>query len=196
MPEKHATFCPSSSDDWRAWLATNGVSEDGVWLIYHKKKTNMPSLLWTDAVDEALCFGWIDSQAKPIDEHQYMQLFTKRKPKSVWSKVNKDKVSRLIAAGKMTEHGLKCINIAKENGSWTILDTAEALIVPEDLQIALTDNPNAESYFLNLSRSDKRNILQWLVMAKRAETRQNRITEIVELADQGLKPKQFRTVKA
>jgi uncharacterized protein YdeI (YjbR/CyaY-like superfamily) len=121
-----------------------------------------------------------------------MQFFSKRKEKSVWSKVNKEKVERLIQEGLMTEAGFRIIDKAKQNGSWTILDEAEALIIPKDLEEKFQQMPKAKTYFMSLSRSDRRNILQWLVLAKRQETRLKRIEEIGELADQGLKPKQFR----
>ena len=120
-----------------------------------------------------------------------MQFFTKRKANSVWSKVNKAKVEHLIQTGQMTQAGLDSIEKAKHNGSWTILDDVEALILPADLEQAFQDSPQGLEYFLNLSRSDKRNILQWLVMAKRSETRQKRITEIIYQAKKAQKPKQF-----
>ena len=193
MAEKEIeTFCPTSRQHWRAWLEEHHAEKQSVWLIYHKKKSAIPSLSWSEAVDEALCFGWIDSQAKPIDDHTYMQFFSRRKPKSVWSKINKEKVQQLNNHGLMTPAGLRVIDIAKQNGSWTILDDVEALLIPPDLEGAFQSRPNARDFFLSLSRSDKRNVLQWLVLAKRAETRQNRITEIVELADQRLTPKIIR----
>jgi uncharacterized protein YdeI (YjbR/CyaY-like superfamily) len=142
-------------------------------------------------VDEALCFGWIDSKSKPLDEHKFMQFFSKRKEKSVWSKVNKEKIERLTKEGLMTNAGYEIIEKAKQNGSWNILDEVEALHIPEDLEGEFDKRPNAKLYFLSLSRSDKRNILQWLILAKRQETREKRITEIVELADKNQKPKQF-----
>ena len=148
-------------------------------------------MTYSDAVDEALCFGWIDSKSKSVDEKKFMQFFNKRKINSVWSKVNKEKVERLISEGLMTTAGYEIIKPAKQNGSWTILDEAEALIIPTDLNAAFKKRPNAKTYFFGLSRSDKRNILQWLVLAKR-QTRQNRIDEIVDLAEQKQKPKQFR----
>jgi uncharacterized protein YdeI (YjbR/CyaY-like superfamily) len=146
---------------------------------------------YSEAVDEALCFGWIDSKVKPLDEQSFMQFFSRRKEKSVWSKVNKEKIERLTREGLMTKAGFEIIEKAKQNGSWTILDEAEALIIPADLEEEFQKRANAKEYFLSLSRSDKRNILQWLVLAKRQETREKRITEIVELADKKQKPKQF-----
>jgi len=190
------SFCPASPADWRAWLQAHHATQQSVWLIYHKKHTGVPSLTWSQAVDEALCFGWIDSQAKPLDADRYMQFFSRRKPTSAWSRVNKEKVQRLIAAGLMTEAGLARIETARQNGSWTLLDEVEELIIPADLATALQARPAASSFFEKLSKSDKRNMLQWLVLAKRPETRQKRLAEIVDLADQQLKPKQFRGRKA
>jgi uncharacterized protein YdeI (YjbR/CyaY-like superfamily) len=186
------SICPSSRQAWREWLQANHAKKQAVWLIYYKKKSNLPTVIYSDAVDEALCFGWIDSKAKPIDEEKYMQFFTKRKPKSIWSKINKEKIERLTKEGLMTQAGFEIIEIAKQNGSWTILDESEALIIPKDLEKGLQKNAAAMDYFSSLSRSDKRNILQWLVLAKRQETREKRIAEIIELAEQMLKPKQFR----
>jgi uncharacterized protein YdeI (YjbR/CyaY-like superfamily) len=192
MENEIESICPNSRQAWREWLEANHESKQAVWLIYYKKKSNLPTVLYSDAVDEALRFGWIDSKAKPIDEEKYMQFFTKRKPKSIWSKINKEKIERLTKEGLMTQAGFEIIEIAKQNGSWTILDESEALIVPGDLDNAFQKSVSAKDYFSSLSRSDKRNILQWLVLAKRQETREKRITEIIELAEQKLKPKQFR----
>jgi uncharacterized protein YdeI (YjbR/CyaY-like superfamily) len=192
MDNEIAIFYPKSRQAWREWLQTNHAKKQAVWLIYYKKKSNLPTVIYSDAVDEALCFGWIDSKAKPIDEEKYMQFFTKRKPKSIWSKINKEKIERLTKEGLMTKAGFEIIEIAKQNGSWTILDESEALIIPEDLEKGFQKSAAAKDYFSGLSRSDKRNILQWLVLAKRQETREKRITEIIELAEQKLKPKQFR----
>ena len=190
MAEKEIElFCPANRQQWREWLQEHHDKKQSIWLLYHKKKSTTERLLYSDAVDEALCFGWIDSLTKPVDDYTYRQFFCRRKPKSVWSRVNKEKVQRLIDSGLMTPAGMRAIDIAKENGSWAILDDVEALIIPEDLEEAFQQRPNAGSFFQTLSRSDKRVLLQWLVLAKRPETRQNRITELVEQADQNLKPK-------
>jgi uncharacterized protein YdeI (YjbR/CyaY-like superfamily) len=190
------TFCPSSPADWRVWLQAHHETRQSVWLIYHKKHTGVLSLTWSQAVDEALCFGWIDSQAKPIDADKYMQFFCRRKPTSAWSRVNKEKITRLTAAGLMAPAGLARIEAAKQNGSWTLLDEVEALVIPPDLAAALHARPAASHFFESLSKTDKRNILQWLVLAKRPETRQKRLAEIAERASQQLKPKQFGGRKA
>jgi len=152
----------------------------------------MPSLTWSEAVDEALCFGWIDSTKKIIDKERYMQYFSRRKPKSNWSKVNKEKVKSLIDQGLMKEAGYKSIEIAKENGSWTILDSIENLEIPKELEQELNSRKEALKYFENLSKSVKKSLLYWVVSAKREETRKNRIAEIVENASRHMKPKQFR----
>lgn len=195
MEKEIQTFYPKSRLDWREWLQVNHDKKQSVWLIYYKKKSNIPTVTYSEAVDEALCFGWIDSKSKPIDEHKFMQFFSRRKEKSIWSKINKDKIERLRNEGLMTKAGFEIVEKAKQNGSWTILDEAEALIIPIDLEKEFETRPNAKQYFLSLSRSDKRNILQWLTLAKRQETRQKRITEIVELANQNLKPPQFHRQK-
>lgn len=185
------TLYVKNRQEWREWLQNHHDKKQSIWLIFYKKKTNLPTLSYSEAVDEALCFGWIDSKAKPIDNEKFMQFFSRRKEKSVWSKVNKEKIEQLIKAGLMTKAGYTIIDKAKQNGYWTMLDDAEALIIPEDLNAQFEVKPNAKTYFLSLSRSDKRNILQWLVLAKKQETRQRRITEIVNLAENKQKPKQF-----
>lgn len=185
------TFYPKSRQEWREWLQDNHDKQQSVWLIYYKKSSGILTLTYSEAVDEALCFGWIDSKSKPLDDEKYMQFFSRRREKSVWSKVNKEKVDRLTREGYMAKAGFDVIEKAKQNGSWSILDQAEALIIPKDLEQEFKNWPNAKSYFSGLSKSDKRNILQWLVLAKKQETREKRIHEIVEQAQKNQKPKQF-----
>jgi uncharacterized protein YdeI (YjbR/CyaY-like superfamily) len=189
------TFCPLSREEWRAWLQEHHDKEKSVWLIFYKKEANVSAITWSEAVDEAICFGWIDSIVKPVDEGRYMRFFSLRKAKSVWSKINKEKVQKLTEEGLMTKAGSDMIETAKKNGSWAIFDDAEALVIPEDLGRALEKWPNARGYFDSWSRSDKKNALQWLVLAKRSETREKRISEIVERADQNLKPKVIQWTK-
>lgn len=184
-------FCPTSKKDWRKWLKKNHESKAAVWVVYYKKKAGMPTISWSEAVDEALCFGWIDSTARPIDDEKYMQFFSRRKPTSVWSKINKGKVKQLIENGLMAEAGYTSIEIAKQNGSWTILDEVEELIIPKDLDIAFKSKRGSNDFFLSLSRSVRKAMLQWVLLAKQPETRQRRISEIAELAGKKLKPKQF-----
>lgn len=193
MPKNELeTFCPKSKTDWRTWLEKNHESEHSIWLVYFRMSTKKPSISWSEAVDEALCFGWIDSTKKTIDEERYMQYFSKRKPNSMWSKVNKEKVDTLIQNNLMKKAGFESLEIAKQNGSWTILDDVEALVVPHDLEDALTRNTTAIEYFESLSKSSKKLLLHWIISAKRTETRQKRILEIVESASKHLKPKQLR----
>lgn len=183
------TFYPTSKQDWRAWLTENHTLKQSIWVICYKKQANVPTISWSDAVDEALCFGWIDSTRRSIDSDKFIQFFTRRKPNSNWSKINKEKIERLIREGLMFQAGLESVERAKQNGSWNILDTVEELFIPEDLEIAFEANPGAKDYFLSLSKSVKKMILYWVVSAKRPETRQNRINEVAVLAAQNLKPK-------
>ncbi|MBC7850995.1 MAG: YdeI/OmpD-associated family protein [Chitinophagaceae bacterium] len=195
MPSKKPdieTFTPASRQDWRKWLTKNHRSKQSIWLIYHKKTSTKPTITYSDAVDEALCFGWIDSTTKSIDSETYIQYFCKRKPTSVWSKVNKAKVQKLVDQGLMTAAGMESIEIAKQNGTWSILDDVEEVKVPPDLAKAFRLHKGSKQYFESLSRSTKKILLQWIVLAKRKETRQKRIDEIAELAGIQLKPKQFR----
>ncbi len=193
MQEKDInTFYPTSQQAWRIWLEENHRSKQSVWLVCYKKKANIPTVLWSDAVDEAICFGWIDSKRVTIDDDKFMQFFTKRKPNGTWSKVNKEKIKQLIERGLMTEAGLDCIEKAKQNGSWTVLDEVEELIIPRDLELAFNGKKGSIAFFLSLSKSVRKSILQWIVLAKQPETRQKRINEMAEMASQNLKPKQFR----
>ena len=184
-------FVPSNPEQWRKWLEENHLSKQSVWLVYHSKASNLPTVTWREAVDVALCFGWIDSKRIKVDPQTSHQFFTKRKAKSTWSKINKDKVQELIEAGLMTPAGYQSIEIAKQNGSWTILDEVEELIIPNDLQQAFKKHNGAEEYFLSLSKSIRKMMLYWIVSAKRPETRQKRIHEIAFAASQKTKPKQF-----
>ncbi|MGB1004086.1 MAG: YdeI/OmpD-associated family protein [Salibacteraceae bacterium] len=185
-------FCPQNQEDWRKWLELNHEKESAIWVVFFKKKSPKHNLSWSDSVDEALCFGWIDSTKKTMDNERFKQYFSKRKAKSNWSKVNKDKVKTLIEKGLMKEAGYKSIEVAKENGSWTILDGVEALIIPQDLKKELANFNGAEEYFGRLSKSAKKILLHWVLSAKRIETRKKRILEIAENASNKMKPKQFR----
>lgn len=185
------TFYPRSQAVWRAWLQENHALKQSIWVLFYKKKAKKPTLSWSAAVDEALCFGWIDSTKKSIDEERFIQFFCRRKPKSTWSRINKEKVVESIKNGRMTKAGLKCIEVAKENGSWTILDSVEALEIPEDLDGIFGTYPGSKDFFLSLSKSTKKGILYWIVSAKRVETRQKRIEEVAKLAAKKMKPKQF-----
>lgn len=184
-------FYPKSVDEWRQWLADNHQSKSAVWVVQHHKVSGKPTISWSEAVSVALCYGWIDSKKIAVGEGTTHQFFTKRKAKSTWSKINKDKVAQLIEDGLMTKAGFEVIELAKQNGSWSLLDEVEALKIPEDLNRAFASRAGSKDFFLSLSRSSKKNILYWVISAKRPETRHKRIEEIAELAAQGKKPKQF-----
>ena len=184
-------FCPANRTAWREWLIKNHGSTQSVWLVIYKKKSGKQTITWSEAVDEALCFGWVDSRRKPVDSDQFIQFFCKRKPNSTWSRINKEKALTLIHLGKMLPAGLVSVETAKSNGAWNSFDDVEAYKVPEDLSSKLLSHAGAEAFFLSLSKSARKAILQWLVQAKQPHTRQKRITEIAELAAQKRKPKQF-----
>jgi len=184
-------FHPASQAEWRQWLAKNHRSKQSVWLVYYAKSSEKPSITWGEAVDEALCFGWIDSKKIKIDTETSHQFFSKRKPKSTWSKINKEKVCQLIENGKMTQAGLDSIEVAQQNGSWTILDEVEELIIPDDLEKAFKSHQGSKEFFLSLSKSIRKMMLTSLALAKLPETRQKRIDEISEHAGRHKKPKQY-----
>jgi len=181
------TFYAKNQLSWRKWLEKNHSKETSVWLIIHKKESSTPSVYYPEAVDEALCFGWIDSKPNKRDDESYYQFFAKRNPKSKWSKVNKDKVARLIKSGKMHASGMAMIELAKKSGTWDALNEVENIIIPPDLEMALKKNPFAQENFHSFSRSSKRGILEWILNAKKAETREKRIVETVTLAAKNIK---------
>ena len=185
-------FCPQDKQDWRKWLKLNHNTKQSVWLIFYKKKSPNFNLSWSEAVDEALCYGWIDSVKRSIDNEKFKQYFSKRKAKSAWSKINKEKVEYLTSENLMQEAGYKTIEIAKENGSWSLLDGVEALVVPEDLMNEFNERAGSLEYYESLTKSAKKILLSWIALAKRTETRHKRIIEIAENASRKLKPKQFR----
>lgn len=164
---------------WRRWLEKNHARSKSVWLVYYKKTSNQPSVAYAEAVEEALCFGWIDSTVRPIDDHRWKQLFTPRRPKSAWSKLNKSRVEKMTAAGLMTQAGLSAVDAAKANGSWSALDASENGIMPPDFKKALAANPAAKKHFAAFPPSAKKYTFQWIYDAKRPETRARRIAEIV-----------------
>lgn len=186
------TFHAATRAEWRQWLTEYHQTEQSVWLIIYKKAGPVPSVYYPEAVDEALCFGWIDSKGNKRDAVSYYQFFTKRNPKSNWSQVNKIKVEKLLAARLMTPAGQALIDLAKQTGTWTALDTVEALTLPADLQQALAQNPVAAAYWEQFPRSAKRGILEWILTAKRPETRQKRIAETVALAAENRRANQYR----
>lgn len=176
-----------TSEKWREWLEENHQSSEGVYLILFRVSCNIPSMRWEEAVRVALCFGWIDSTSKRIDEQKRKQLFTPRKTKSVWSKLNKQHIEDLNEQGLMHQSGLKKIENAKKDGSWSALDDVENLIIPKDLQEAFEKHPNAFKNYTAFSKSYQKNYLYWLNSAKRQETRDKRIVEIIQLCEENIK---------
>ena len=176
--------------EWRNWLEKNHAQKEGIYLIFFAVSHKNISMRWEEAVKVALCFGWIDSTVKNIGPGKRRQYFCPRKPKSVWSKVNKDHIKDLKKNKLMHKNGLKSIKIAKKNGSWTALDAVEKGIIPNELQIAFDKNPKAFSNFQNFTRGQRKSYLYYLNQAKRAETRQKRITEIIQLCSQNIKSRQ------
>lgn len=176
------TLYVTGREDWRSWLEENHGLESDVWLIYYKKHTGKPTIPYDDAVEEALCFGWIDSTVRRIDDEKYMQRFTPRKEKSVWSDLNKGRVAKMIKEGLMTEAGLAKIRAAKRNGSWDRLSKEiDIETVPPELEAALSSNWRAAEFYESLAPSYKKQYIGWVVSAKREETRKKRIKEAVKL---------------
>lgn len=174
----------TSRQQWRDWLADHYSQSESIWLVTYKKQAGSRYLSYDAIVEEALCFGWVDSLPRRLDENRTMLLLSPRRPKSVWSKLNKTRVEKLIVSELMRPAGLKKIQQAKANGSWVFLDKVEALIIPDDLAAALADNATAAAHFEGFSPSARKGILQWIKMAKREQTRQQRIEKTVTLAAQ------------
>ncbi len=199
MPEMNNNQLPQyyarDRKEWRIWLEKNAATSPGVWLIYYKQQSGQPRVSYEEAVEEALCFGWIDSRPNAIDDERYMQLFSPRKAKSPWSKINKERVEKLIDQGLMTEAGYKTIEAAKQNGFWSIYDAIEAQTMPEDFVQALEDNPTARQNFEAFSDSSKKQLLWHITSAKRPETRAKRIGQVVEAAAQNINPLQYNARK-
>lgn len=171
-----------TQDEWRMWLEGNHEESSGVWFVSWKKATGKPFIPFTDAVDEALCFGWVDSKINKLDKDRAMRLFTPRNPKSPWSRINKEKVARLVNEGRMTASGMRLVEGAKADGSWNIYDEIENLVTPPDLVSALAKDSAAEGFFANFPDSSKKNILWWIKSARRPETRAARIAKMVAMA--------------
>ena len=176
-----------NAHEWREWLHENHLNCTGVELIFYKVDSEFESMRWEEAVQVALCYGWIDSTVRKLDEDRRKQAFGPRKDKSVWSKVNKNYIEKLIADNLMHESGLQKIEIAKQNGSWTSLDAVENHEIPDDLQQAFDKNPIALTNYQNFSASYRKSYLYWLNQAKREETRRARIEEIIKLCEQNSK---------
>lgn len=173
---------------WHEWLRTHHQHEAGVWVVLWRPATGRPRPTYDELIREALCWGWIDGQAKTLDDQRSMLWFTQRKPNSVWSASNKARVADLEAEGRLQPAGIAQIERAKADGRWTQLDGAEALIEPTELSAALDADPVARATWDGLSRSVRKQALSWIATAKRAETRDRRIAEIAARAARGMRP--------
>jgi uncharacterized protein YdeI (YjbR/CyaY-like superfamily) len=177
---------------WRAWLREHHKQTDSVWVVTFKKAEGDRHVPYDTIVEEALCFGWIDSLPRKLDDRRSMLLVAPRKRGSAWSKINKERAERLIAAGLMRPAGLAKIEEAKADGSWSRLDDVETLTVTDDLASALATRNGAAAHFAAFPRSTKRGILEWILQAKRPETRAKRIEETARLAADNRRANQFR----
>ncbi len=186
--DKPLLYFPTDAE-WRAWLHENHANYTGVYLIFYKVSSNTPSMRWEEAVKVALCFGWIDSTVKRINDEKRKQYFTPRKPKSVWSKLNKTYIEQLLADDLMHTAGLKSIEIGKANGSWDALNDIDNEVIPNDLMTAFKANKQAFENYENFATSYRKGYLYWLFNAKREATRQKRITEIIQLCAANKKQK-------
>jgi len=175
--------------EWRTWLESNHNNVKEIWLVFNKKETGLASIPYGDAVEEALCFGWIDSIIKKLDENQYVRKFTPRKPNSKWSVSNIQRVEKMIQAELMTPHGMDLVETAKQNGKWEKPDQKPTLkfqLQPEFID-ALRSSPKAQETFDNLAPTYQKQYIGWIEVAKRADTKRKRIAESIRLLAEGKK---------
>lgn len=177
---------------WRGWLVKNHEQSSGVWLITYKKTSGQPHLEYAAAVEEALCFGWIDSLPRKLDDQRTMLYFAPRKAGSGWSALNKQRIEKLHEQGLLTLAGIAKIEAAKKDGSWNKLDDVETLAIPDDLCTEMKKYQNATHYFDAFPKSAKRGILEWISNAKKPETRRKRIEETARLADMNERANQWK----
>jgi uncharacterized protein YdeI (YjbR/CyaY-like superfamily) len=193
MPEPpENSVHPLSRAEWRAWLEEHHGRAAGVWLVSYKQAAGGPRMSYEEMVEEALCFGWVDSKGGKLDAARTMLYFAPRKAGSGWSRPNKARVERLLAAGLMAPAGLAKVEAAQRDGSWSVLDDVENLVIPDDLAAALDGYPAARANFEAFPRSARRGILEWIVQAKTATTRARRIAETAALAEENRRANQWR----
>jgi uncharacterized protein YdeI (YjbR/CyaY-like superfamily) len=173
---------------WRAWLGRNHDNKKELWLAYYKKNSGKTSITYEEALEEALCFGWIDSTVNRLDDERYMQKWTPRNEKSIWSASNKARVKKLSAEGRMAAPGLAKVKTAKRNGSWRALDLVDPKPeIPPNLAAAVEADPLAKVNFGSISNSQKKMLIWWIIGAKRPETRARRIARGLEMIRTGEK---------
>ncbi|MDH1333494.1 YdeI/OmpD-associated family protein [Comamonas thiooxydans] len=186
IPLELAPTLFKSVNAFEAWLKKNHATSEGLWLKIAKRGSNEPSVTYPEAVEIALCWGWIDGQKKSLDDQHYLQRFTPRRARSVWSRINVNKVQALIEAGRMQAPGQAQIEAAKADGRWArAYDSARTSTVPEDLQAALEAEPAAKTFFASINASNRYAILWRIQTAARAETRARRIAQLVEMLARG-----------
>lgn len=181
-----------SRNEWRAWLEKNHERQNGIWLVTFKKHCGDKYVSYNDVVEEALCFGWIDSLPRKLDEERTMLWMSPRKPGSAWSKLNKERVEKMTGARLMHLAGEETVEAAKQDGSWQALDPIEALEIPPDLEAAFASYPSAQQNFEGFPRSVKRGILEWISNTKNPQTRAKRIEETARLAEKNIRANQWR----
>lgn len=187
MYERPELYFPRDVE-WREWLEANHASyPQGVYLVFYKLENGVPTMRWEEAVKVALCFGWIDSTVKSLGNGKRRQYFCPRNPRSSWSRLNKQYVEELDAAGLIHSSGQTMIDLAKETGTWTAMDDVENLVIPEALQKAFDDNPLAFENYSNFARGYRKSYLSWLHQAKRPATREKRIKQIIEFCEKNMK---------
>jgi len=192
VSDRYEQFQAETRAQWRDWLARNHATSPGIWLVTWKKASSRPHLAYDDIVEEALAFGWVDSQPRTVDDQRSARLLTPRKPGSNWSRLNKQRVERLTAAGLMQPAGLAAVAAARANGRWTALEAAENLAEPADLAAALDADPAARHHWDAFPRSARRAILEWVGNARAGVTRQARIDRTVTDAARGVRANQWR----
>jgi uncharacterized protein YdeI (YjbR/CyaY-like superfamily) len=190
LPENAVYF--ASAAEFRAWLLAHHDDESGIWLVRNKKDSGLLVLTYDEIVDTVICFGWIDSLPRSLDTTRTMLWVAPRKPKSNWSRINRDKVERLIAEGRMEPAGMRKVELAQADGSWTRLNVVDELVVPDDLADAFRGFEHAAAHFAAFPKSVRRGILEWILNAKRPETRAQRIRETSRLADLNRRANQWR----
>lgn len=189
--EKSTTFYAKNRNAWRKWLLKNHAKKSFVWLIMYHKSSDTPSVYYDEAVEEALCFGWIDSKPNKRDHESRYQYFCKRKAVSNWSKLNKTRVKKLSGLGLLHPAGVAAVALAKKNGSWSSLDQVEKMVVPPELEKLLKKNKEALKNFQAFPPSVRKAILLWISSAKRDETRKKRVEETVTLAVKNIRANQY-----
>lgn len=187
------TIHPLDLKAWRDWLSENHATATEVWMVSYKRHTGQPRVEYETAVEEALCWGWIDSVKRTVDGERTMQRFSPRKKGSGWARTNKDRLIRLQAEGRVQPAGQAVIDEALRDGSWTLLDGAESGLVPDDLAMALGGTPEARSHFDGFPASERKQILGWIDLAKAPETRARRIAQAVRGSQQNLRMDQWKS---